>query len=157
MKDLQLVVLNGNTPVLSEEVKVLLDSYFEEKESFEQREEEFRQALLKAMIENGISSSKVGNYSISQVIPKPTVNFKKDLFVENVDIDTLSLFTTVKETFNLEKFKAENPEMYNKYCDTEAEVDIAKLEKLRPDLYFNYTDVIPNDKKITLRIAKGKK
>lgn len=153
----ELITMEGNTPVLSSQVKVILDNYFEAKEKFEKEEEEFRAALLQAMIENNITSTKLENYSISQVIPKPVVNFDKEKFVENVDVDTLSLFTTIKETFNLEKFKLENPELYSKYCDTEAEVDLSKLEKLRPDLYHNYISIQPNDKKITLRIAKGKK
>lgn len=147
--------------VIAAEVENLLDEYEESKTNFEKAEKKFREELLNAMINNNIISAKIGKYTLSQIIPKPTVSFDEDKFIEENDLDVISIFTTINESFefDIQKFIKDNPEMYAKYCvKTETtSIDTDKMEKLRPDLYEKYKKEISSDKKISLRINKSKK
>lgn len=93
-------------------------------------------------------------------MPKSTTIFDKDRFIEEVDTDVVSAFVTIveTETFDLDKFKAENLELYKKYATTTSEVNVdeRKLAKMLPSLYEKYSTEIKSDKPSTLRIAKSK-
>lgn len=160
-KEFNLIEFKENTAVLSNEVEFLLDEYKESKKVFEEAEKKFRNELLKTMIKYNIVSAKIGKYTISQVIPKPTLRLKEDEFTTENDLTTLQLFVKIDtiENFNMEKFIKEQPEMYSKYLVKEEKLtfDIKKIQKLRPDLAEKYIEEIQSDKEITLRIANSEK
>ena len=162
VKEFNLITTDeNNQKVIALEVEKLLDDYEESKKNFEEAEKRFRNDLLNAMINNNIVSAKIGKYTISQIIPKPTIEFNEDLFIEENDVDTISIFTTINESieFDMQRFIKENPQLYYQYCVREetTNIDKDKMAKLRPDLFEKYTKEVPSDKKITLRINKSKK
>ena len=163
MENYEIVVLKEGLPTISEKVEEILDNYSKMKKEFENAESEFRDYLFKAMVDNNIISAKVGKYSLSQVIGKPTEELDEVEFIENNDLVTLQMFSKIEtiENFNLEKFIKENPEMYMKYLEKEDKIsyDIEKIKKLRPDLAEKYIKLIPSSKKPYLMIkeSKGKK
>lgn len=160
MKEFELVVFKNNTPTISDQVDELLDDIMKTKEQIEENEKFIRSAILDAMMKNGILQSKTTNYTFSQVIPKSNVQFDSDEFLLNEPLEITSVFTNVSETetFNLEKFKAENPDIYKKYTETTIStfVETKKLEKTLPEVYQKYITINPTTKPITLRVAKNK-
>lgn len=160
MKDFELVVLKNGTPTISDQVDELLDDIMKTKEQIEENEKFVRSAILDAMTKNGILQSKTTNYTLSQVIPKSDVQFDSDEFLLNESLEITSVFTSVSETetFNLEKFKAENPDIYKKYTEITIGtfVDTKRLEKTLPEVYQKYITFNPTTKPITLRVAKNK-
>lgn len=146
---------------LSENVVNIYNNIKDKANEAETMMSDFRKALLKAMIENHIASVKIGKLTCSQVIPHDTVYFNAESFMLNEHEDLVAAFTTVSttETFDIEKFKAENPELYKKYTISKdiPNVDSAKLEKALPDVYKKYTTTIINDKPIKLMIKESKK
>lgn len=162
VKEFNLITVDeNNQKVIATEVEKLLDDYEEYKKNFEEAEKKFRKELLDAMINNGIINAKIGKYTISQIIPKSTMEFDENAFIEENDVDTISIFTTINESveFDMQRFIKENPQMYYQYCVREetTNIDKDKMAKLRPDLFEKYVKEVPSDKKITLRINKSKK
>lgn len=161
MEKNEIIILKEGLPTISEKVESILDDYTKTKKEFEKKEKEFRDELFKAMQENNIISAKVGKYSLSQVIGKPTEELDEENFIKNNDLVTLQLFTNIEtiETFNMEKFIKENPEMYMKYLEKEDKIsyDLEKIKKLRPDLAVEYIKEIPSTKKPYLMIKESKK
>lgn len=160
MKEFELVVFKNGTPTISDQVDELLDDIMKTKEQIEENEKFVRSTILDAMMKNGILQSKTTNYTFSQVIPKSNVQFNSDEFLLNEPLEITSVFTNVSETetFNLEKFKAENPDIYKKYTETTIStfVDTKRLEKTLPEIYQKYITFNPTTKPITLRVAKNK-
>ena len=159
--NMELIEVNKeNQVVLKPEVENLLDEVMDYKKKVEEVEENLRKAILKAMVDNNIPSTKIGKYTISQVIPKDKIVFDKDSFTLNENEDIVNAFILINETetFNMDLFKSENPELYKKYVvkNIEYAVDEKRLSKGLPDIYKKYVTVTPSDKPITLRIV-GKK
>lgn len=156
----QIVIVNNGVAILNEKVEKILNDLEFAKTQLAESEQTFRKELLNAMIENNIYSSKIGNFTITQVIPHDIITFNKDDFLLNEKEEIIQAVTTVidKEEFNLDKFKKENPELYNKYCEHqyETEIDLKKLEKFLPNIHDKYSQRVINDKAITLRITKKK-
>lgn len=78
---------------------------------------------------------------------------------ESLEISSVFTVISEKDVFDLEKFKSENPDLYNKYTDSHIDttVDTKKLEKTLPDVYRKYITITPSTRPITLRVAKNKK
>lgn len=125
-------------------------------------ESKMRASILEAMLKTNTPTAKIGDYVISQVLPKDIVEFNTDKFLEEQSQDVINAFCTVEsnDEFDLERFKKEQPEMYKKYTKTndEVKVDLSKLEKSLPNVFKKYATITPNKEgKVTLRIAKSKK
>lgn len=119
-----------------------------------------RKAILNAMIGVDISTAKVGPYTLSQVVPRPTVNFDTEAFLREQSDDVIAAFCSFEdeEIFDLERLKSENPELVAKYTikKTIATVDTKKLEKTMLNVYSKYASEVKSDKPITLKITKAK-
>lgn len=151
---------NSNELTIKHEIGRLIKALEDEIDKANENKDKLRAAILTAMQNNNIYQAKVDGYTISQVVPKSTTVFDKDRFIEEVDTDVVSVFVTIveTETFDLDKFKAENLELYKKYVTTASEVNVdeKKLAKMLPSLYEKYSTEIKSDKPSTLRIAKSK-
>lgn len=154
------VILNDNKKELSPSIEYLIDGIMKYKNDMEMLEKKLREAILMAMINNNISSSKIGKYNISQVIPRDKISFNAEEFILNESEDIIKNVSSIeiKETFDVDKFKEENKDIYNKYLKREFlyKVDDVKLSKFLPDIYNKYITKSPSDKPITLRIQAVK-
>lgn len=161
IKQNELIIYKENVPVLSEQVDKIIDELKEYKNNLDEIEKEFRATLLDSMIKNNIVSGKTDKYTISQVIPKSKVLFNKDDFINNENKTIVDLFIkrNQTETFDIEKFKLDCPEIYKKYLIVEEDisVDEKKLSKTFPEIYERYCIHEPSTGNITLRIVENKK
>lgn len=161
VKQNELIIYKENVPVLSEQVDKIIDELKEYKNNLDEIEKEFRTTLLDSMIKNNIVSGKTDKYTISQVIPKSKVLFNKDDFINNENKTIVDLFIKRNqiETFDIEKFKLDCPEIYKKYLIVEEDisVDEKKLSKTFPEIYERYCTHEPSTGNITLRIVENKK
>lgn len=161
VKQNELIIYKENVPVLSEQVDKIIDELKEYKNNLDEIEKEFRATLLDSMIKNNIVSGKTDKYTISQVIPKSKVLFNKDDFINNENKTIVDLFIkrNQTETFDIEKFKLDCPEIYKKYLIVEEDisVDEKKLSKTFPEIYERYCIHEPSTGNITLRIVENKK
>lgn len=161
VKQNELIIYKENVPVLSEQVDKIIDELKEYKNNLDEIEKEFRATLLDSMIKNNIVSGKTDKYTISQVIPKSKVLFNKDDFINNENKTIVDLFIKRNqiETFDIEKFKLDCPEIYKKYLIVEEDisVDEKKLSKTFPEIYERYCTHEPSTGNITLRIVENKK
>lgn len=161
IKQNELIIYKENVPVLSEQVDKIIDELKEYKNNLDEIEKEFRATLLDSMIKNNIVSGKTDKYTISQVIPKSKVLFNKDDFINNENKTIVDLFIkrNQTETFDIEKFKLDCPEIYKKYLIVEEDisVDEKKLSKTFPEIYERYCTHEPSTGNITLRIVENKK
>ena len=161
VKQNELIIYKENVPVLSEQVDKIIDELKEYKNNLDEIEKEFRATLLDSMIKNNIVSGKTDKYTISQVIPKSKVLFNKDDFINNENKTIVDLFIkrNQTETFDIEKFKLDCPEIYKKYLIVEEDisVDEKKLSKTFPEIYERYCIHDPSTGNITLRIVDNKK
>lgn len=161
IKQNELIIYKENVPVLSEQVDKIIDELKEYKNNLDEIEKEFRATLLDSMIKNNIVSGKTDKYTISQVIPKSKVLFNKDDFINNENKTIVDLFIKRNrtETFDIEKFKLDCPEIYKKYLIVEEDisVDEKKLSKTFPEIYERYCIHEPSTGNITLRIVENKK
>ncbi len=157
----ELVVIKNGVAELTDFVSLSLRQFKEIKQELEDREKEFRNELLNAMISNNIYSTTINEFTISQVCPKDTLVFDTDSFMLNENIDIIDAMTTTEESssFDMETFIKECPEIYAKYLKKEytTKVDTTKLEKTFPDIYKKYATFIKSDKAVTLRVAESKK
>ena len=158
----KLTKVENNVVVLDEDVvSSLIEQINNNIEFANNQNNKLREALLKAMQDNNIYSTKVGQFTISQVIPKNTITFDKEKFLLEESIDVCNAFTTINTTqvFDIEKFKVEQPEMYLKYCTNEDEtiVDTNKLEKTLPNIFKKYSAEIVSTRKPTIAIKQSKK
>ena len=161
IKQNELIIYKENVPVLSEQVDKIIDELKEYKNNLDEIEKEFRATLLDSMIKNNIASGKTDKYTISQVIPKSKVLFNKDDFINNENKTIVDLFIKINqtETFDIEKFKLDCPEIYKKYLIVKEDisVDEKKLSKTFPEIYERYCIHEPSTGNITLRIVENKK
>lgn len=161
VKQNELIIYKENVPVLSEQVDKIIDELKEYKNNLDEIEKEFRATLLDSMIKNNIVSGKTDKYTISQVIPKSKVLFNKDDFINNENKTIVDLFIkrNQTETFDIEKFKLDCPEIYKKYLIVEEDifVDEKKLSKTFSEIYERYCIHEPSTGNITLRIVENKK
>lgn len=161
IKQNELIIYKENVPVLSEQVDKIIDELKDYKNNLDEIEKEFRATLLDSMIKNNIVSGKTDKYTISQVIPKSKVLFNKDDFINNENKTIVDLFIkrNQTETFDIEKFKLDCPEIYKKYLIVEEDisVDEKKLSKTFPEIYERYCIHEPSTGNITLRIVENKK
>lgn len=144
--------------IVNPEVGTLLNDILTEKEKLMQKELELKHSILTAMKENDIQTADVDGFKFSQVVPKPLSKFDTDAFLLNENEEILSAFITISEEklFNIEKFKSEQAEMYERYSETYQNVDVntKKLCKTLPAIYNKYYSETPSDKEITLRVTK---
>ena len=124
-------------------------------------EENFiRHEILDGMIQNQIDKCSTSGMTFTQVMPKPKGTFDIESFLLNESEDVVKCFTTFEEEdeFDIEKFKAENPELYKKYTKTNIipTVDTKKMEKTLTPIFEKYWHEIPSDKPVTLRITTKK-
>lgn len=161
IKQNELIIYKENVPVLGEQVDKIIDELKDYKNNLDEIEKEFRATLLDSMIKNNIVSGKTDKYTISQVIPKSKVLFNKDDFINNENKTIVDLFIkrNQTETFDIEKFKLDCPEIYKKYLIVEEDisVDEKKLSKTFPEIYERYCTHEPSTGNITLRIVENKK
>lgn len=117
-----------------------------------------REELLKGLIKYNIKSTRIPNYEIKQIIPKPIITFKSEEFKKNVDKEIYDEFVDIKieKYFDIEKLKEENLEIYQKYIinETIETINKEKLKRTLPTLYEKYLNKKENNKPITLRITK---
>lgn len=160
MEKINYVVKVGDSYELSTKVEEVLDEYEKRKEEFENLEKTFRGELLQAMIDNGIYSSKIGKYQISQIVPNPEIVFDEEKFLTENSVEVISPFVETETimTFDEERFKKENPGLYCSYCVNEIKTkfDLKKLEKHLPEVYRNNITIVPSKRAISLRIGKAK-
>ena len=163
MKETELILIENNVAVLSPIVENKLDENRQYLEDAKKNDEEFRQAILKAMLDNDIKTAKLGKYTISVVVPHNTIIFDSDKFIEDYldNTEFLKEFVEYKvqeKPFNLEKFKEEHTDLYKEYTgyDETFEVDTKKLEKLLPQVFEKYSSEVVSTKKTTLTIKEKK-
>lgn len=119
-----------------------------------------RHEILDGMIQNQIDKCSSHGLTFTQVMPKAKGTFDTDSFLLNESEDIVRCFTAFEEEdeFDIDKFKAENPELYKKYVKQNITpiVDTKKLEKTLTPVFKKYWHEIPSDKPTTLRIAAKK-
>lgn len=155
-----IVVKNDFGYELAQQVETVLDDYKAKKEAFELADKNFRTDLLDAMVKYKIISATVGKYNISQVIPNPVVSFDDEKFMLESPIELVALFSKTEDfkLFNVDKFREENPDIYNKYLEVEttATIDSKKLEKNFPEIFKKFSTEVASTRKVTLRIGEVK-
>lgn len=155
-----IVVKNDFGYELAQQVETVLDDYKAKKEAFELADKNFRTDLLDAMVKYKIMSATVGKYNISQVIPNPVVSFDDEKFMLESPIELVALFSKTEDfkLFNVDKFREENPDIYNKYLEVEttATIDSKKLEKNFPEIFKKFSTEVASTRKVTLRIGEVK-
>ena len=150
------------TAYLSTTVVSILNNYYEAKEKFEKYENELRQALKNVMFDNNIMNAKIGEYSISQVIPKPIIEFDTNAFIDNENEDIVNAFTKIETeyVFDLEEFKKDNPMLFTHYYKQvvkDVQVDTEKLKAVFPAIYEKYETIKESKKQKTITIRKNGK
>lgn len=150
---------NGRLTVSQETVQRLNDIN-KEVATLNDEESLIRHEILDGMIQNQIDKCSSFGMTFTQVMPKPKGTFDVDSFLLNESEDVVKCFTTFEEEdeFNIEKFKAENPELYNKYLSKNITpvVDTKKMEKTLTSVFNKYWHETPSDKPATLRITTKK-
>lgn len=113
---------------LVQAAECLLDACEENLEKATQDYERVKQALINAMLDNNIKTSQLGKYKLAVREPKDKWTFDEHAFIKNESEELVKAFATVKtnvtETFDIEKFKAEYPEVYAKYLTRKEEDEL---------------------------------
>lgn len=125
------------------------------------QQKQLEKNILNEMVDNKVTTSKSGRYTISIVQPKDKEVFNQDDFIINEEPAVINLFTETQdsESINFEKLKDEYPEAYDK-CVTVTStpiVDTEKLQKSFPEIYNKYVTVIKSNKEPTIRFVGSKK
>lgn len=145
---------------VDEKVVDRLNEISNEITTLQNEEDDLRNQILEEMRSNNIDTCKSKNLVFTQVFPKDKLIFDSKKFLENESEDVIASFSTLNEhdDFNIEKFKAENPELYEKYVthNVDLDVDTTKLQKALPIIFDKYASYIKNDKPSTLRITRKK-
>ena len=119
-----------------------------------------RHEILEGMVANNIEKCTSCNMTFTQVMPKSKGIFDADSFLLNESEDVVKCFTTFEESdeFDVENFKQENPEMYERYTKKNIIpiVDVKKLQKTLEPVFKKYYSETPSDKPSTLRISAKK-
>ena len=154
-----LAVTENGRKVISEEAAKELLRLDSEIDELNASKAELRARILDAMIENNIEKCGTDSgLTFTQVIPAKVGLFDSNSFMLNEAESIVRCFTQFNETktFDEERFAKENPELYNKYCnsDIHAEVDADKLAKTLPDVFKKYYSEKDSDKPVTLRVGK---
>lgn len=146
--------------VVDAAVEKLLDDSAARLLEANEADKNLRKTILAAMLEADVSSVKVGSYTLSQVVPKPTITFDTDAFLNEQSDEVIAAFCSFEdeEIFDLERLKAENPDLVAKYTfkKTNTIVDTKKLEKSMLNVYLKYKSEVKSDRAITLKIARAK-
>ena len=87
----ELIVFEGNTPLLNPEVSIKLAEFERVVKEFKAKEEELKQKILEEMESKGIVSIKTPELTISYVAP------------------------TTRETFDSKTFRKDHPDLYDDY------------------------------------------
>jgi uncharacterized membrane protein len=158
---LEILALENGSLVISSEVSKIISQYEESKKILEENEKKLREELIKAMLTADIKSAKVGDYTLSLVVPKNTVVFDEKSFLEKEeDKEVVRLFshTFFQEKFDVISFEKENKELYEKYLikTPKTEVSSVALKTSYPKIYEKYVSEVVSDKAISIRIAKSK-
>lgn len=128
--------------VFAENMEQIVDFYEQQYYKGKDDEAALREAIRKAMYTNHIDSTKIGKYSFSLKYKSSIWTFDEEKFIKEQDKTTRDVFveTTVTEEFDLEKFREENPEMFERYVTRtrHQHVNTTKLWKKLPDLYLKY-------------------
>lgn len=144
-------------PQKVEELVVMKET--KEKE-FKEFDSEVKEVILNLMSKYGVPLIKSNSYTISKVQSADKVDFDEEKFLLEVPQEILADFVSVIEEkhFNEEKLKAEHPEIYEQYVETNfvSNVNVKKLSKSMQTLYDKYTTVTKSDKPATLRIVGNK-
>lgn len=150
---------NGRLTV-SEEAASRLQQISSEIAALSNEETFIRHHILDGMIANNIERCSSCGLTFTQVNPKPKGEFDVDSFLMNESEELVKCFTTFEETktFDEEAFKADNPELYEKYVKTDIipTVDIKKMEKVLEPTFKKYWHETPSTKPVTLRISSKK-
>lgn len=151
----ELIVKNeeGNL-ILIPEIEERLDYY----KQVEKETEDFKKVLLDALLENNLTNVKCGKYTFSPSIPKNTIKFDKEKFLQEESTEVLQDLCDIKisrKPFDVESFREQYPELYNKFAPEveEITVDEKKLAKYFPSTYNKYITEIVTDRKPSLRIT----
>lgn len=149
---------NGKATISEDVAEELLniDSLIDELTS---RKDAIRKQILNRMIEKHIEKSVTNaGLTFTQVIPSKVIYFDTDSFITNESEDVVKCFTNFEEekTLDIERFKQECPELYEKYCNTniKTNVDIKKMQEVLPIVYNKYAIEKDSEKPISLRITK---
>ena len=125
------------------------------------RKNELQKSILKEMLDNKVTTSKSGKYTISVVQPKDKEVFDSVGFIADEEVAIISLFTTVEDTeyVDTNKLKEQYPEAYDKCVAITHKpiVDVEKLQKSLPEVYKKYVTVIKTDKEPSIRFTGSKK
>lgn len=160
-KQLTKVDENGVIVPDPEQVEKLVAMKEAKEEDAKNFDKEVKEVILNLMSKYGTAMIKSTNYTVSKVQPADKVEFNEEKFLLEVQEEILADFVDVIEEkkFNEEKFKAENPELYEKYVESDyvSSVNTKKLSKSNPTLYDKYTTVTKSDKPATIRIVGNKK
>lgn len=159
----QLVKVDENGVVVPdpEQVEKLVVMKEAKEQDFKSFESEVKEVILNLMSKYGSAIIKSANYTISRIQPADKVEFNEEKFLLEVPEEILADFVSIIEEkkFNEEKFKAEHPDLYEQYIETNyiSSVNVKKLAKSNPTLYDKYTSVTKSDKPATIRIVRTKK
>lgn len=119
-----------------------------------------RTSILDAMKKYDIYTASLPEHTLSLVFHKDIETFNSEEFIKNEAKSLVDAFSEKEdiEEFNLELFKIENPELYNKYIikKTNYIIDEKKLSKVLKSVYDKYVVITKVDKEPYLRITKNK-
>lgn len=126
----------------------------------DRKEQSIRNDILSEMIANNIEKCISSGMTFTQIIPKAKETFDTEKFLMNESEDVVNCFTTYDETcdFDIEKFKSENPSLYDKYLKKTIIpiVDTNKMKKVLEPMYEKYCTRVESSKPISLRITEKK-
>ena len=142
---------------VSDEAAARLKEIETQLKTLKAEESSLRASILERMSANKIDRCSSNGVTFSQILPKPIGTFDTESFLLNESEDIIKFFTTFDEEkhFNEESFKAENPELYERYTETAIipTVDTEKMKKNLTTVFDKYWHEEASDKLPTLRVS----
>lgn len=146
--------------VLAAQVENIIDLCEESVREANSNYDFVKQSIITAMLDNNIKTAKVGKYKFSVREPKEKWNFDVDKFIneenEEIVVAFSSVETTTSKVFDMEKFRTECPDIYEKYLVEQKEeklvVDDNKLWSTLRNVWEKYaTKEEPKPATITIK------
>ena len=137
--------------ILANVVEEMLNALYAQYAEYSENRQTIEDAIKGAMLNAGIKTASVGKYVCKVREYYDDWVFDVEAFKQNEAPELVAAFTeTTDESesfFDMDAFKAEQPEMYMKYFKTVHKetqtINTSKLCKLLPDIYYKYAAKIP--------------
>ena len=162
-KQLELVVRNDdNKLVLASIVDDMIGICETDSQNAYDQYENLKDALLKAMSDNGLKKTETANYTVSIRENKSKWVFDEERFKKEAGKEVVSAVTVTTKNreviFDIDKLKEKYPEVYEdclEVRETETTtIDTNKLWKLLPDVYNKFATEIKPEKLGTINIKR---